>query len=125
MKEHSFVVSGLLHNFVGRGFGFVDEIWVEDIKFISLDHFRWRIINAADNINANCAEEEFIHILIVSLVVLIPFVPGMNTVKVTGFSRSILVFPIVTSCASDILFKIEKFLFLIQFFLSFRTVQSF
>jgi len=124
MKEHSLVISRLLHNFVGRSFGLVDEIWVEDIELVSLDHFRRWVIDTVDDINGNMPGQ-FIHILIMGLVVFIPFVPSMNSVEITGFPRSMLVFPVVAGCACDVLFKIEKLLFLIQLFLGFCTVQSF
>jgi len=63
-----------------------------------------------------------IYILIMGLVVFIPFVPSMNSVEITGFPRSILIFPVVAGCACDVLFKIEKFLFLVQLFFGFCTV---
>lgn len=55
MKEHSLVISRLLHNFVGRSFGLVDEIRVEDIELVSLNHFRRWVIDTANDINGKFA----------------------------------------------------------------------
>ena len=59
------------------------------------------------------------------LVVLVPFVPGVNTVEVPGFTGSVLVLPMVGCGISDILFDIEELLFLIQISLSFGSIQCF
>ena len=55
MKEHSLIISRLLHNFVSRGFGLVDEIRIEDIELIPLDHFRRWVIDTVDNVNGRYA----------------------------------------------------------------------
>ncbi len=46
-------------------------------------------------------------VLIMSLIVLVPFIAGMNTVEIARFTRSILVFPVIARCTSDILLKVE------------------
>lgn len=44
MQENRLIVSWFLDNLVCRGFRFVNEIRIEDVKLVSLDNFgRWVI----------------------------------------------------------------------------------
>lgn len=64
----------------------------------------------------------FLHLLVVSLVVLIPLIASVNAVEVSRLSRSIFILPVIAGCTCDIFFKVEEFFFLIQLSLSFSTV---
>jgi hypothetical protein len=60
--DRPFLLRGL--NEILRGFGLVNEVRVENIEFVTLDHLgRWVVL------------------VIVSLVVLVPFVPRFNSIK--------------------------------------------
>lgn len=54
----------------------VNKVWVEDIEFVSLhDLRRWVVM------------------IVVSLVVFVPLVSGVNSVEILGLSWSVLVMP--------------------------------
>lgn len=63
--------------------------------------------------------------LIVGLVILVPFVPCVNTVEVARLSRSIFVLPIVAGSTSNILLEIEQFFLFVQFSFGLCTIQGF
>lgn len=58
------------------GLYLVNKVWVEDVEFISLYNLWRRVI-----------------MIVVSLVVFIPFISSMNTVKILRLSWSVLVMP--------------------------------
>lgn len=59
------------------------------------------------------------------LVVLVPFVPSVDAVEVSGLSWAILVFPVVRSRSGNAFFDVEELLFLVQLAFGLRTVQRF
>jgi hypothetical protein len=54
----------------------VNKVWVKDIEFVSLHNLRRRVV-----------------MIIVSLVVLVPLISGVNTIEILGLSWSVLVMP--------------------------------
>lgn len=46
LQDDSIIVAGLFDNLIGRCFGFVDEIRVEDVELVSLHHLRGRVVGA-------------------------------------------------------------------------------
>jgi len=64
------------------------------------------------------------NVLVMCLIILVPFVAGVNTIEVSGFSWSILVLPIIGGRVDNILFEIEQLLVFIKIFLSLCPVQS-
>lgn len=54
----------------------VDEVGVKDVKLVALHDLWWRIIE-----------------IVMRLVILVPIIPGPDTIEVTGLSRTILVLP--------------------------------
>lgn len=54
----------------------VNEIWVEDVKLVTLDNFRWRVVK-----------------VVMGLVVFVPLEACMNSVKEAGLSRTVFVCP--------------------------------
>lgn len=61
---------------INRGFYFINQIGVEDIEFVSLHNLRWWIV-----------------VVIVSLIVFVPLVPSVNSVKVLRLSGTVFVMP--------------------------------
>ena len=51
--------------------GLVNEVWIENVKLVSLDDLGWRVVN-----------------VVVSLVVLVPLEPGVHAIEVARFTRS-------------------------------------
>lgn len=54
----------------------VDKVWIEDVELVSLYNLRRWVI-----------------VIIVSLVVFIPLIAGMNPVEIFRLSRSVLIMP--------------------------------
>jgi hypothetical protein len=54
----------------------VNKVWVKDIEFVSLHNLRRRVV-----------------MIIVSLVVFVPLISGVNTIEILGLSWSVLVMP--------------------------------
>ena len=67
---------GVLLKVKRGGLALVDEIWVEDVELVALDHLGGWIV-----------------MVIVCLVVLIPLVPSVHPIEVLGFARPVLVVP--------------------------------
>ena len=61
--------------------------------------------------------------LVVRLIVLVPLVTGMNSVEVTRFAWSILVFPIVGRWVIDRFLHVEKFFLFIEVLLGFSSIH--
>lgn len=51
MEQNGFVISRFLDNLVGGSFGFINEIWVEDIELVSLDNLWRRVVDTEENVN--------------------------------------------------------------------------
>ena len=64
------------NEFILWSFGFFNEIRIEDIKFVSLNNFGWRIVH-----------------VIMGLVILIPLKTGMDSVEITRFTGTIFIRP--------------------------------
>lgn len=107
MQENSLIIPWLLDNLVCRSFRFVDEIGIKDIELVSLDNFgRW-VVDAENHQDVIPLKFKSESVLIMSLIVLVPFIAGMNAVEIARFTRSILVFPVIARCTSDILLKVK------------------
>ena len=63
-------------------------------------------------------------LLVVGLIVFIPFITRVHTVKVPRLPGTILVFPIIACLILYILLKIERFLFFVKLSFCFCLVQS-
>jgi hypothetical protein len=72
---HSLGVLCVLKEVLGSA-GFVNEIWVEDVKLVSKDNLRRRII-----------------LVIMHLIVLVPIIPCLYSVEVLGLSGFVLLRP--------------------------------
>lgn len=46
VQKYCFVVTGLFDNLIGRSFGFVDEVRIEDVELVALHNF-WRWVVGA------------------------------------------------------------------------------
>jgi hypothetical protein len=62
--------------------------------------------------------------LIMRLVVLVPFIPSMHAVEIPRFTGSVLILPVIRRRTCNVLFEVEKFLFLIHITLRFGAVQG-
>lgn len=71
-----FTTVPILLNSVGRSLSLVNKVWVENVKLVSLYNLWRRVI-----------------VIVVSLIVLVPFISSMNPVEILGFSWPILVMP--------------------------------
>lgn len=61
---------------ISRGFGFVDQIWIEDIELVSLDGLGRRIIS-----------------IVVCLIILVPLVARVHSIDILRLARPVLVVP--------------------------------
>ena len=75
-NDASLPITSISLNEVDWSFGFIDQVWIEYIEFVSLDNFWWRVI-----------------MIVVCLIVFVPLISCMHTVKVLWFPRSIFVMP--------------------------------
>lgn len=82
-------------NLEGWGFGNVDEIWVEKVEAVALHDLWWRVV-----------------VVVVSLVVLVPFVAQLNSVEVSRLAGLVLVGP-RWGCEVEMFFGGES-LFVVQ-----------
>ncbi|GAV77476.1 hypothetical protein CFOL_v3_20947, partial [Cephalotus follicularis] len=69
-------IASILLNGISRSLCLVNKVWIEDIKLISLHNLRRGVV-----------------MIIVSLIVFVPLVSSVNTIKIFGFSWSIFVMP--------------------------------
>lgn len=65
------------------------------------------------------------NLLVMCLIVLVPLVPSVHTIEVSRLPRSVLVFPVVRSGASNALLHVEQFLLFVQLALGLCAVQCF
>lgn len=63
----------------------VNKVWVKDIEFVSLHNLGRRVV-----------------MIIVSLVVFVPLISGVNTIEILGLSWSVLVMPPVYLVSTSI-----------------------
>ena len=77
--------SACLRYLKGGRLALVDEVGVEDVELVPLDHLGGRVI-----------------VVVVRLVVLVPLVARVNAVEVLGFARPVLVMPPVLSLAPKV-----------------------
>jgi len=91
-KQDGIFVRSLLDELIRRCFRLVDEIWVEDVEFVALHHFRWWVIRTI----LRSAMRVMIlmkDLLIVRLVILIPLIPSMHTIEIPRLSWSVFILP--------------------------------
>ena len=58
-------------------FCFINQIWIEYVKFIALDDFRWGVV-----------------VIIMCLVILVPFITHLYTIEIAWFPRPIFASPL-------------------------------
>lgn len=63
-------------NKVRRSLNFINKVWVENIELVALDNLRRRVI-----------------MVIMCLIILVPFITSMNSVKILRLSWAIFVMP--------------------------------
>ena len=59
-------------DFISRSFGLVDKVGIEYVELIALHHFGWRVV-----------------MIVVRLIVFVPFVAHLHSVKVAWLSWAI------------------------------------
>jgi len=62
--------------------------------------------------------------LIMCLIILVPFIPGMHAVEIPRFAGSVLILPVIGSRTCDVFFEVEKLLFLFHITLDFGSVHG-
>lgn len=92
---------------IGRGFGFVNEVGVEDVEFVALDDLGGWVI-----------------VIVVRLVVFIPLVAHLAPVEIPGFARPVFVRPQWLRTRADRLLAGENLLVLTNALGEFSLVQG-
>ena len=62
---------------------------------ISLDNLGRRVIGTKTQVSFLMKEASEVNLLVVSLIVLIPFVTSMHAVEISWFARPVLIFPVI------------------------------
>src|SRR5271156_1995982 len=75
-RRLTLLASSLSFNSIRRSLGLVDEIRVEDVEFVALNDLWWRVV-----------------MIVVGLVVLVPFVAHLDSIKILRLSWTILAHP--------------------------------
>ena len=78
---------------VRRGPHLVYQVGIEDVKFVSLDDLRGRVV-----------------VIVMSLIVFVPFIAHLDTIEVSGFAGSVLVGPLRFRLRRDFFFAGENLL---------------
>lgn len=73
----------------------------------------------------DCRRNITYDVLVMCLIVLVPFVAGVNTVEVPRFARTVFVFPVVRGGVGNIFLNVEQLLFLVQLAFGFGAIQGF
>ncbi|SRR6266446_9289120 len=81
-------------------------------------------ISVLDSYENSCAEDNVYDTLIMCLIILVPFIPGMYTVEILRFVGSVVILPVIGSWTCDVFFKVEKLLFLFHITLDFSSVHG-
>src|SRR5580700_6923391 len=89
-----------------RCLGLVNEVGVEDVKFVTLYHFRGGVV-----------------VVIMCLIVLVPLISHLHSIKVFGFSWPIFVRPLWFRNSSDQFFCHEYLLIFTYSTCNFSFVQ--
>jgi hypothetical protein len=125
-KQDGIFVRSLFDELIGRRFGLVDEVWVEDVEFITLHHFRWWVIRTILK-SATSMMILMKDLLIVRLVILVPLISSMHTIEIPRLPWSVFILPGVGRRARDIRFATEYLLFvvLVQVSFSVHSIRQF
>lgn len=125
-KQDGIFIRSLLDELIRRRFGLVDEIWVEDVEFVALHHFRWWVICTISK-SAMQVVTLMNGLLIVRLVILVPLIPSMHTIEIPRLSWSVFILPSIGRCARDIRFATEYLFFVIfvQIGFSVHSIRQF
>jgi hypothetical protein len=91
---------------------------------VSLYNFRWRVVRANEPVSPCPVVGVSQDILVMRLVILVPFIAGMDAIEISRFPGPIFVLPIVGGRVGNVLFEIEKLLFFIKISLGLSPIQS-
>lgn len=80
---------------ISGSFRFINEVGIEDVKLVSLDDLRRRII-----------------VVVMGLIILVPFISHLDAVEVSGFARPVFACPLRLRTCTDRLFAGENLLVL-------------
>lgn len=93
LDQYCILGTRFLNNLISRCLRLVDKIWVEQVEFVALHNLGWRVV-----------------VVVVGLVVLVPFVTGMDSVEESWAAGSVFVLPHVCLLSLERCLNVERFL---------------
>jgi hypothetical protein len=93
VQEDSFLVIRILDDLVCWGFGLVDEIRIEDIKLCDGMRTLWSLLIGSAHLVSLHNFRRWVVCVVVCLIILIPFVSGVDAIEVARLAGTILIAP--------------------------------